>query len=281
MASASERPDVATGRDAFLSRIGLRAAIMGILNVTPDSFSDGGRYLDPDAAVARAVHLAGNGADIIDIGAESSRPGYVPIPGDEEWARLAQVLPAVHAAVDTPLSIDTMKASVARRALAAGACVVNDIWGLQRDPDMVRAVAETDAGLVVMHNRESIDPTLDIVADVSRFFERSLEIARVAGVPERHVVLDPGIGFGKTQEQNLHVLRALGVFRRHGRPILVGVSRKSIFGALFGAHGEDRLVGTLAAGLDAVVKGARVLRVHDVREHRMALAVIEALANER
>ena len=269
---------LAADRDAFLARVERGNAIMGILNVTPDSFSDGGRFDTRKSAIAHAERLAAETSDIIDIGAESTRPGYVPISKDKEWARLAEIIPAVRAAVPTPLSIDTMKASIARRALAAGACVVNDIWGLQGDPQMASVVAETGAGIVVMHNRHGTDEILDVMSDLHHFFDRSLDIARQAGIPEQHIVLDPGIGFGKTQPQNVQVLRALHDLHRHGRPILVGVSRKSLFGALFGVPREERLPATIAANLDAVSKGARVIRVHDVREHRMALNVALELA---
>ena len=176
-----------------------------------------------------------------------------------------------------PISIDTYKASTARRALASGVAVVNDIWGLQRDPDMAAVVAEAQAGVVVMHNRDGSDPNLDIVADMHRFFERSLDIARRAGVPENHIFIDPGIGFGKTREQNYEALRALPELRRHGPPILLGVSRKSIFRDLPDGALEGRLVGTVAANLIGAMAGARVFRVHDAAEHRAAFAVLAAI----
>ena len=186
-------------------------------------------------------------------------------------------LPRVAAAVDVPLSIDTMKARVAERALGAGACVVNDIWGLQGDPDMAGVVAANGAAVVIMHNRERRDPAIDIGADMHRFFARSLEIATRAGIPVERVILDPGIGFGKTKEQNLAALRAVPELATHGCPILIGVSRKSLFGDLLGAGPGERMVGTIAANLAMAARGARIFRVHDVREHRMALAVFDAL----
>ena len=265
------------GRDGFLACVKQRRALMGIINVTPDSFSDGGRFVTPEAACEQAQTLVADGADILDIGAESTRPGFTPVPADEEWARLAPVLPCLVDRIEAPVSIDTTKASVAERALAAGVCVVNDIWGLQRDPDMAAVAAAYDAAVVVMHNRDTRDPAVDIVADMHRFFERALTIASRAGIPTAHVILDPGIGFGKTKEQNIAALRAVPALAVHGCPILIGVSRKSLFGDLLGAAPGDRLVGTLAANLATAASGARIFRVHDVREHRMALAVFDAL----
>ena len=181
------------------------------------------------------------------------------------------------AAVDTSISIDTMKATTAARALAAGVGIVNDIWGLQGDPDMAGAVAAGGGGIVVMHNRHSHDASIDIVADMQRFFERSLDIARRAGIPDTHVMLDPGIGFGKTKAQNFEALAAVPKLRHFGCPILVGVSRKSLFGHLLGVGTDDRLVPTLAANLATATMGATIFRVHDIREHRMALTVLDAL----
>lgn len=264
-------------RDAFFALLAQRRAIMGILNVTPDSFSDGGRFTARDAALDQARRMAADGADIIDIGGESTRPGYEPVPADEEWRRLDSVLPALVEMLDLPVSIDTMKSEIARRALGAGAAIVNDVWSFQRDPAMAGVVAAEGAGAILMHNRKSIDASVDIVADMHSFFERSLDIARRAGIDPAHIALDPGIGFGKTKAQNLQALAAIGELRRHGCPILVGVSRKSLFGALLGKPPEERLVGTLAANLATAMRGARIFRVHDVAEHRMALSVLDAI----
>ncbi len=250
---------------------------MGILNVTPDSFSDGGRFDAPDMARAQAKRMVAEGADIIDIGAESTRPGFEPITADEEWRRLADVLSAVIAENDVPVSIDTTKAEIAARALEVGASVVNDIWGLQRDPRMADVVASARAGLVVMHNRDVKDPQIDIVGDMQRFFARSLEIASRAGIAQERIVLDPGIGFGKTKEQNLAALAAVPTLKAFGCPVLIGVSRKSLFGALLGVDNDERLVPTIATNLATATLGAKIFRVHDVREHRMALAVFDAL----
>ena len=265
-------------RDTFLRTVAERRSLMGILNVTPDSFSDGGKFAGRDAAVAQAKKLVVDGADIIDVGAESTRPGHTPITAEEEIRRLAPLLDALLAEVDAPFSIDTYKAETARYAVGRGVCVINDIWGLQRDPAMADAVAETGAAVVVMHNRESVDPALDIVADMKRFFARSLDLARQAGILRAHVMLDPGIGFGKTKEQNLAALRATDrLAAEFGLPVLIGVSRKSLFGLLIGADVDARLIGTIAANLATLARGARIFRVHDVAEHRAAFAVWDAI----
>lgn len=265
-------------RDEFLRSIAAGPTIMGVLNITPDSFSDGGRYQTPDAAAAQARLMADTGAAIIDVGAESTRPGHTPLAPDVEWARLERVLPHLIRTVEAPFSIDTSKASVARRALGFGVAAVNDVWGLQRDPQMAPLVAEAQAALVIMHNRESVDAHLDILDDIRRFFDRSLALARAAGIDDRHILLDPGIGFGKTTEQNLVALRSISSLAAYGLPLLVGVSRKSLLGRLLGAEVGDRLVGSLAAHLAAVSRGAGVLRVHDVGAHRAALNVWQAIA---
>ena len=252
---------------------------MGILNVTPDSFSDGGRFNAPDRALAQAKKLVADGADIVDVGAELTRPGHVPISAEEEWTRLESLLEPLLASVDAPLSIDTYKAATARRATDLGVIVVNDVWGLQHDLAMADTVAEAGAGLIVMHNRESVDPAIDIVADLRRFFDHSLDLARRAGIPAEHIILDPGIGFGKTKEQNLAALAATTQLQDYSLPILIGISRKSIFGALLGASVEGRLIGTIAANLVTAMYGAKVFRVHDPAEHRAAFTVLDAIVN--
>ncbi|MBM3577980.1 MAG: dihydropteroate synthase [Alphaproteobacteria bacterium] len=269
---------IATARDRFLSLIGTRPVIMGIVNVTPDSFSDGGLFATREAALAQAKKLVSEGADIVDVGAESTRPGHTPLTADEEWARLAPLLAALVNEAGAPVSIDTYKAETARRALALGVCLVNDVWGLQRDPKMAPTIAEAGAAVVIMHNRETAAPEIDIVADMKRFFARSLDIARRAGVPERHILLDPGIGFGKSREQNYEALRAIPELLALGFPLLIGVSRKSLFKGLGDGLLEGRLVGTLAANLLAARAGAQVFRVHDAAEHRAAFDVLRVLA---
>jgi dihydropteroate synthase len=264
-------------RDQFLALIAERSAIMGILNVTPDSFSDGGKFQSHDAAVAHARKLTGEGADIIDVGAESTRPGHVPVPVEEELARLKPVLADIVNATPLPVSIDTSKAPVARVAIEVGAAVVNDVWGLQRDPTMADVVAEGGAAAVVMHNRESVDPALDILSDMRRFFDRSLELAEKAGIPRRYLILDPGIGFGKTKDQNLIALRRLDHFKDYGLPLLVGVSRKSLFAPILGAAVDERMIGTVATNIIAAARGASIFRVHDVAEHVAAFKVFDAI----
>jgi dihydropteroate synthase len=255
---------------------------MGVLNVTPDSFSDGGRFLEPGAAVAHARRLIAEGADILDIGAESSRPygNAVAVPLDEERARLAGVLPAV-VALGTAVSIDTQKAAVAAWALEAGAAIANDVWGLQRDPDMARVVAAHGVPVIIMHNRETADPAIDIVADVTAFFRRSLDIAARAGIARERIVLDPGIGFGKTPEQSMICIARLDAFAGFGLPLLVGASRKRFINAVAPSEPAKRLGGSLAAHLLAVERGAAILRVHDVAPMVQALAVTAAIRRAR
>jgi dihydropteroate synthase len=256
--------------------------IMGVLNVTPDSFSDGGRYLEPAAAIVQAKKLAAEGADILDIGAESSRPygDAVLVPREEEQARLAAILPAV-AALGIPVSIDTMKSAVAAWALEAGAAIVNDVWGLQRDRDMARVVAEHAVPVIIMHNRERADPAIDIVKDVTEFFSRSLEIAWAAGIAHDRIVLDPGIGFGKTPEQSMICIAHLHAWRGFDMPLLVGASRKRFINAIVLSEPQDRLGGSLAAHLLAVENGAAIIRVHDVAPTVQALAVAAAIRQAR
>jgi dihydropteroate synthase len=252
--------------------------IMGVLNVTPDSFSDGGRFLDPAAAVAHAKDMIGEGADIIDIGAESSRPygNPVAVSAEEERHRLAGVLPAV-ACLGRPVSIDTMKASVAAWALRNGATIVNDVWGLQRDPDMAGVVAAHGVPVIIMHNREAADPDIDIFADLDAFFERSLAIAAAAGIARDAIVLDPGIGFGKTPEQSIAVIARLDRLERFGRPILVGASRKRFIHWVAPAPPQRRLGGSIAAHILAVENGATLVRTHDVAETVQAMRVMAAI----
>jgi dihydropteroate synthase len=275
---AEERTTFQERRDAFLSEVRTRKTIMGILNVTPDSFSDGGRFNSRDRAVEQARKLTADGADIVDVGAESTRPGHTAITAEEEWARLAPVLEPLLEEVDAPFSIDTYKAATARRATELGVVVVNDVWGLQHDAAMADTVAEAGAALVVMHNRTDTDPAIDIVADLRRFFDHSLDLAQRAGIPNERIILDPGIGFGKTKQQNLAALAATTELQEYGLPILIGISRKSIFGALLGATVEGRLIGTIAANLVTAIYGARLFRVHDPAEHRAAFTVLDAIA---
>jgi len=259
-----------------------RPAVMGILNVTPDSFSDGGRFFDLGSALAQAGRMAAEGADIIDVGAESTRPygAAVPVSFEEEMRRLDPVLPGV-VALGVPVSIDTMKAKVAANALAQGAAIVNDVWGLQRNGDMARVVAEHGVPVIVMHNREKADPAIDIMADIVSFFRRSLDIAARAGIASDAIVLDPGIGFGKTPQQSLAVLARLDELKRFGLPLLVGASRKRFIDTVSPATPDRRLGGSLAAHLAAALSGAAIIRAHDVAETVQALKVAAAIRDAR
>jgi dihydropteroate synthase len=257
-------------------------AVMGVLNVTPDSFSDGGRFIDPAQAIAQAQRMVAEGADILDIGAESTRPygGAEPVTADEELRRLQPVLPQI-AALGVPVSIDTMKAEVAAWALDHGATVANDVWGLQRDPDMARVIAERGAPVIVMHNRDSADPAIDIMKDIAAFFARSLDIAAEAGIPPGHIVLDPGIGFGKTPEQSMIALARLDELTSFGLPLLVGASRKRFIASVTPSEPQQRLGGSLAAHLLAAQRGAAIIRAHDVAETVQALRVARAIEDRR
>jgi len=278
-----ERQSAAAG-DAVMARLraGERALVMGVLNVTPDSFSDGGRFLDPAEALAQAERLRGEGADIIDVGAESTRPygGAVAVAAEEERRRLEPVLASV-VALGLPVSIDTMKAGVAAWALEIGVAMVNDVWGLQRDPDIARVVAAHGAPIVIMHNRDAADPAIDIIADVADFFSRSLEIAWKAGIRHDRIVLDPGIGFGKTPQQSMACIARLREFSGFGMPLLVGASRKRFIHSIAPSAPNERLGGSVAAHLLAVEHGAAMVRVHDVAPTVQALAVAAAIRQAR
>ena len=255
-----------------------RPLVMGILNVTPDSFSDGGQFFDSAAAIAHARKMAEGGADILDVGAESTRPygGRQPVSFEDELERLKPVLPEI-VRLSLPVSIDTIKARVADWALARGATILNDVWGLQRDGDMARVAAAHDVPVIVMHNRDAADPAIDIMADVRAFFTRSLEIAARAGIAREQIVLDPGIGFGKTQEQSLLMLARLGELRDFGLPLLVGLSRKRFIDSVSPSRPDERIGGSIAGNVLAVLGGADILRVHDVRETVQALRVMAAI----
>jgi dihydropteroate synthase len=259
-----------------------RPLVMGVLNVTPDSFSDGGQFLDPAAAIDQARRLVAEGADILDIGAESTRPygGAVRVPVEEERERLKPILPAV-AALGVPVSIDTQKADIAAWALEAGAAIVNDVWGLQRDPDMARIVAEHGVPIIMMHNRDTADPAIDIISEVTEFFSRSLEIAWEAGIGREQIVLDPGIGFGKTPEQSLACIARLHAWRGFNLPLLVGASRKRFIASITPSEPAERLGGSLAAHILAVENGAAIVRAHDVAPTVQALAVAAAIRHSR
>ncbi len=271
------RAEARAKRDAFLNKLKSRPAVMGILNLTPDSFSDGGRFQNPDAAIAHAKSMVVAGCDIVDIGGESTRPSASPVSEAEELARVEQVLTALTGLLDVPVSIDTSKAAVAVRAVEIGAAVVNDVWGLQRDPSMPDAVAQAEAAVIIMHNRTEKDERADILADMRRFFDRSLALAAKAGIPKDVIILDPGIGFGKTSRQNVEAVARIPDLKGYGLPILVGASRKAFLGSLTGDGIEATLIGTVAANLVAAAAGASIFRVHDVAEHVAALRIFHSM----
>ncbi len=258
--------------------VGRRTLIMGILNVTPDSFSDGGRWAEPEQAVAHALEMLAEGADIIDVGGESTRPGHEPVPAEEELRRVLPVIRALRrAAPDALISADTQKAEVAEAALEAGADMLNDIWGLQGDPEMVRVAARHRCPVVVMHNQHGTEYR-DLIRDITAFFQRSLELVREAGLPEELIILDPGVGFGKTPLHNLEVIQRLGEFRRLNRPLLLGTSRKSTIGKVLGGlPPEERLEGTAATVAIGIANGADIVRVHDVRAMKRVAQVADAI----
>jgi dihydropteroate synthase len=254
---------------------------MGVLNVTPDSFSDGGQFVAPDRALAQARRMIAEGADIIDIGAESTRPyGAEPVSADEELSRLGPILADV-VSLGVPVSIDSMKSAVVAWALDAGAAIANDVWGLQRDPDMARLLAARNSPVIVMHNRDRVDADIDIMQDMAAFFTRSLEIAAKAGISPGNIVLDPGIGFGKTPEQSMTALARLNEFSVFGLPLLVGASRKRFISLVVPSEPHQRLGGSIAAHLVAAQGGARIIRTHDVSETVQALRVAAAIWDRR
>jgi dihydropteroate synthase len=272
-----------------LLTIANRPLVMGIINVTPDSFSDGGKYFNVDAAVAKGLELVQQGADILDIGGESTRPGATAVPVEEELRRIIPVVAGLARQTAAPLSVDTSKAEVARSSLAAGAHIINDVTGLAGDPAMVEVARESKAGVILMHMKGTpatmqVDPHYeDVVVEIGRFFEERLRVTAEAGIPPERIVLDPGIGFGKTSEHNLEILAQLGEFQRFGRPICLGVSRKGFVGRLLNNRPvERRLAGSLAALCHAMShRAVQVVRVHDVEESRDAVNVVASIQEWR
>lgn len=255
---------------------GRRTYVMGVINLTPDSFSGDGLNGDARAAVEQARRFEGEGADFLDLGAESTRPGHEPVPEAEELARLLPALEAIAPRVTLPISVDTSKPRVAERALAAGAVIINDVWGLKSAPELAHVAAQAGAGLVLMHNQRGSRYN-NLMADILASLEQSVATATEAGAPRDNLVVDPGIGFGKTPDQNIEALQNLGRLKALGLPLLVGVSRKSTLGLLLGLPPEQRVEGTAAAVALAITNGADIVRVHDVKEMVRVCRVSDAV----
>jgi dihydropteroate synthase len=280
MLTAQRPKDIVCGRHTlYLSK---RTHIMGILNRTPDSFSDGGRFLDEDDALRRIEEMVEEGADIIDIGGESTRPGAIAVDIDEELRRVIPVIKKATSLVDAPISIDTQKSEVAEAALKAGASIVNDISALRGDERMRYVVSKYDVPVVLMHMKGSPrtmqdNPEYrDVISDIISFLYESVGIAKEAGISEDKLIVDPGIGFGKTTEHNLSILKNLDRFKELGRPLLIGVSRKSFIGGVLNLDTDDRLMGTAASVAISVIKGADIVRVHDVGKMREVVRLLDA-----
>ncbi|MBE5907006.1 MAG: dihydropteroate synthase [Lachnospiraceae bacterium] len=254
--------------------------IMGILNVTPDSFSDGGKYTDVETAVEHAAQMIQEGATIIDVGGESTRPGFAAVSAEEEMRRVIPVIKAIKERFDILVSVDTYKAVTARAALEAGADIVNDVWGFKKDPEIANVTAEYDAYCVLMHNRNNTDYT-DFMEDVLLDLKESIQIAKNAGVKEDHIIVDPGVGFAKSLEQNLIVTREVGRLKELGYPVLLATSRKSMIGLTLDEDKDHRLEGTIATSCQAVMTGCEFVRVHDVIENRRAIRMMEAIRDGR
>ncbi len=259
-----------------------KTLLMGVLNITPDSFSDGGRYFDKDRAVARAIEMADEGADIIDVGGESTRPGSKEVSAEEEIARVVQVIENLAGNIRAEISIDTRKSQVAEAALKAGASIINDVSGLRHDKDMARVAANYGSGMILMHmrgtpeNMQDSPEYADLIGEIKNSLRLSTEEAIKAGIKKDSIAVDPGIGFGKTVEQNLEILNRLEEFKDLGFPLCIGTSRKSFLGKLLdNPAADDRLAGTIATCVAAVMKGARIIRVHDVKAVKDAITVTE------
>lgn len=250
--------------------------IMGILNITPDSFSDGGKWNDRDRALKRTEEMLAQGADVIDIGGESTRPGYTPLSDEEEIARVAPVIEAVKARFEVPVSLDTYKAEVAQAGIRAGADLINDIWGLGHDDKIASVIAENKVPCCLMHNRKQADYS-DLMQDMKADLQKTLALADQAGIPRDRIILDPGLGFAKTPAHNLEVVRRLEELKPLGCPLLLGASRKSFIGLALNLPPEDRVEGTLVTTVFAVLQGCMFVRVHDIRENLRAVRMAEAI----
>jgi len=257
---------------------GSRTYVMGIVNVTPDSFSGDGLGDDREAATAQGLRMVEEGADLLDVGGESTRPGHIPISATEEIARTEEVVRRLSKESGVPVSIDTYKIDVAEAAVAAGATMVNDVWGLARTPVLAELAARHECALVVMHNQDGTEYAGNVMTEVKRFLRASVDEAIAAGVPRERILIDPGIGFGKTADQNWEVMRRLEELRELGQPALIGTSRKSFIGKLLDLPVTDRLEGTAATVTAAVLRGADVVRVHDVREMMRVVRVADRMS---
>lgn len=261
--------------------LGTKTYIMGILNITPDSFSDGGKYINLDNAVKHAKEMLEEGADILDIGGESTRPGSEQVAKEEELNRVLPVIKRLVNEVNVPISVDTYKAYVAEKVLEAGAHIINDVWGLQRDEDMASVIAKYNVPVVIMHNQLGTKYDVDIIEAISNFFKESIDIAIRAGIKKDKIILDPGIGFGKTPEQNIHVMSRLEELNELGYPILLGTSRKSMIGKILDLPSNERVEGTLSTSVIGIMKGIDIIRVHDIKENLRTVKVTDAIVRGR
>jgi len=264
----------ANGKELIL---GEKTLIMGILNVTPDSFSDGGKFNDVELGTKHAIKMFDEGADIIDVGGESTRPGSIEIGFEEEINRTIPIIKKILENVDTLISIDSYKSKVAYEALKNGANIINDVWGFQKDKDMAKIAAEFQVPSILMHNKENTIYDIDIIESMKKYFDKSIELALKNGLKEENIILDPGIGFGKTPEQNMHVMRRLDEIKEIGYPVLLGTSRKSMIGEILSLPVDQRLEGTIVTNIIGIMAGCEIIRVHDISEHVKAAKVIDAI----
>ncbi len=273
------RVDLKCGK--HIIKLSTKTYIMGILNVTPDSFSDGGNYIEVEKAVERAKRMVAEGADIIDIGGESTRPGAKEVTAEEEIKRVLPIVKKLVKEVAVPISVDTYKAEVAEEVLKEGAHMINDVWGLQRDSNMAAVVAKYDVPVVIMHNNKNTEYKKDIMEEISDFLKRSIETARKAGINNEQIILDPGIGFGKNPEQNMEVMYRLGELNSLGYPILLGTSRKSMIGKILSLPPEERVEGTLATSVMGIMQGVDIIRVHDIVQNLRTAMVVDAVVRSK
>ncbi len=275
-----KKTDLKSGAMKFKNTLwdwGNKTYVMGILNVTPDSFSDGGKYNQVENAVARAIEMIDEGADIIDIGGESTRPGHKEISEEEEISRVVPIIKAIREKTNHPISIDTYRAKTADMALKAGADIVNDVWGLQREPEIAEVAASHNAPVIAMHNQNGTEYKQDIIEEMKRFLIASVDIAHKAGISDDKIILDVGIGFGKTPEQNIQVLNRMSELSELGYPLLLGASRKSVIGHILDLPVDEREEGTIATSVLAVCSGFDIVRVHDVKKNIRAIKVADAI----